>query len=58
MKRILVVDESPAVRETLHIILGRDFTVAQRPFLSNDDLSVFEGEPDLLILGIPPELGH
>src|SRR3990170_6845440 len=57
MKRILVVDESPAVRETLRLILGRDFTVAERPFLPNDDLSVFEGEPDLLILGIPPELG-
>lgn len=55
MKRILVVDESPAVRETLGIILGRDFAIIQRALLPNDSLS-FDEEVDLLILGIPPGL--
>ncbi|MBI3058791.1 MAG: sigma 54-interacting transcriptional regulator [Deltaproteobacteria bacterium] len=55
MKRILVVDESPAVRETLGIILGRDFAIVQRALLPNDSLS-FDEEVDLLILGIPPGL--
>lgn len=52
MKRILVVDESPAVRETLHIILGRDFTVVQRAPLPVGILSVPDEGADLLILGV------
>ncbi|MBI2985812.1 MAG: sigma 54-interacting transcriptional regulator [Deltaproteobacteria bacterium] len=52
MKRILVVDESPAVRETLAIILQRDFTVVQRLPLADDSLA--DTEADLLILGVPP----
>lgn len=55
MKRILVVDESQAVRETLGIILGRDFAIIQRALLPSDSLS-FDEEVDLLILGIPPGL--
>jgi hypothetical protein len=31
-KRILVIEESEVVRETLAIILGREFVVAKRPF--------------------------
>lgn len=53
MKRILVVDESQAVRETLQIILGRDFTVVQRPPFPDESLSVSDEQADLLILGLP-----
>ncbi len=56
MKRILVVDESPAVRETLHIILGRDFAVVQRAPFPDGVLSVPDEEADLLILGVSPGL--
>lgn len=56
MKRILVVDESQAVRETLGILLGRDFAVVQRPPLPDDHLSLLNEEADLLILGVPPGL--
>ena len=31
MKRILVIDESEVVRETLGLILGREFAVTKRP---------------------------
>ena len=31
MKRILVVDESAVVRESLALILGREFAVSKRP---------------------------
>jgi two-component system nitrogen regulation response regulator GlnG len=55
MKRILVIDESVAVRETLALILGRDFVVAHRPpkerFTESDD------QVDLLILGLAPGAG-
>ncbi len=57
MKRILVVDESRAVRETLSIILGRDFTVIQQPVLPADGLPALELEADLLIMGVPPGFG-
>lgn len=57
MKRILIVDESQAVRETLHIILGRDFAVVQRAPLPEGVLSVPDEEADLLILGPPPGFG-
>lgn len=56
MKRILVVDGSQAVRETLRLILGRDFAVVQCPSLADDDVSFSDGEADLLILGIPSGL--
>ncbi len=55
MKRILVIDESEMVRETLALILGRSFIVVKRPFgqgalsFENTDQGV-----DLLILGITP----
>lgn len=55
MKRILVIDESEMVRETLALILGRSFVVVKKPFgqgalsLENAEQSV-----DLLILGITP----
>src|SRR4051794_25763408 len=50
MKKILVVDESHAVRETIHLVLGGDFAVAQKSSLE----SVNFDEPgiDLLIVGI------
>ena len=56
MKRILVVDESQPVRETLRLVLGRDFAVVQRPPFPSDSLSAADEEADLLILGIPPGL--
>ncbi|MGE5816718.1 MAG: hypothetical protein ACM37Z_01755, partial [Deltaproteobacteria bacterium] len=55
MKRILVIDESEMVRETLALILGRSFVVVKKPFgqgalsFENADQGV-----DLLILGITP----
>jgi DNA-binding NtrC family response regulator len=55
MKRILVIDESEMVRETLALILGRSFAVVKKPFgqgalsFDNADQAV-----DLLILGITP----
>ncbi|MBI4525235.1 MAG: sigma 54-interacting transcriptional regulator [Deltaproteobacteria bacterium] len=57
MKRILVVDESRAVRETLGLILGREFIVVQRPLLPEDSLRRSELQADLVILGAPPRLG-
>jgi len=54
MKRVLVVDESAAVRETLGLILGRDFVVIQKPLFADDPLSYGAGDADLLILGVPP----
>lgn len=55
MKRILVVDESEMVRETLALILGRSFAVVKRPF-GQGTLSFENAEQgvDLLILGITP----
>lgn len=58
MKRILVVDESQAVRETIAFVLGRDFLVAQRaPLADSRLLTPEETEVDLLIFGAPPGLG-
>jgi DNA-binding NtrC family response regulator len=57
-KRILVIEESEVVRETLALILGREFLVAKRPFgrgafsFADDDRDV-----DLLILGVTPAIG-
>jgi DNA-binding NtrC family response regulator len=58
MKRILVVDESKAVRETLALVLGRNFAIFQRPSLPLKDSFSYAGEKvDLLILGVSPRLG-
>ncbi len=56
MKKILVIDESKAVRETLGVILGRDFAFVQRPLLENESLSYPDEEVDLLIIGVSPGL--
>lgn len=53
MKRILVVDESQAVLETLVIILGREFTVAPRLLPPDGSVAYPEEKADLLILGAP-----
>jgi DNA-binding NtrC family response regulator len=55
MKRILVIDESEMVRETLALILGRSFVVVKKPF-GQGALSFENAEQgvDLLILGITP----
>jgi len=50
MKKILVVDESQAVRETIHLLLGSDFAVAQKSSL--EDLDLGESATDLLIVGV------
>jgi len=57
MIRILVVDESTAVRETLALILGQDFEVIPRQDLSDESLSLHAEPIDLLILGCPSGLG-
>lgn len=53
MKRILVIDEAEVVRETLALVLGREFTVIKRP-PSSSELSFVESHEhvDLLILGV------
>lgn len=58
MKRILVIDESEVVRETLALILGREFAVSKRPLgergLPSPDSA---NEIDLLIFGVSPHQG-
>jgi DNA-binding NtrC family response regulator len=54
MKKILVVDESHAVRETIHLVLGGDFAVAQKSSL--DSLDFNEAGIDLLIVGVSAAL--
>ncbi|MBM2806451.1 MAG: hypothetical protein HW419_4344 [Deltaproteobacteria bacterium] len=59
MKRILVIDESEVIRETLALILGREFIVSKRS-LGTGELPFVEAsaEPiDLLILGVAPHFG-
>lgn len=56
MKRILVIDESEVVRETLALILGREFAVIHRPHTIGA-LSDSDSEVDLLIMGVTPGLG-
>jgi DNA-binding NtrC family response regulator/uncharacterized protein YuzE len=57
MKRILIIDESPAVRETVALILGREFTVIQRsPEKGVLGIEDVEGA-ELLIVGITPVMG-
>jgi DNA-binding NarL/FixJ family response regulator len=58
MKRILVIDESEVVRETLALILGREFAVSKRP-LGDSGLPSPDSahEIDLLIFGVSPHHG-
>ncbi len=57
MKRILVIDESEVVRETLALILGREFAVSKRALgVEGFSFSDAPAEVDLLILGISPQL--
>ncbi|MGH7769279.1 MAG: histidine kinase dimerization/phospho-acceptor domain-containing protein [Candidatus Binatia bacterium] len=53
MKKILVVDESQAVRETIALVLGRDFAVAQRASLEDAGPDRDSGI-ELLIVGVSP----
>ena len=57
MKRILVIDESEVIRETLALILGRDFFVVKK-FLGTKGFSLADASPDvdLLIIGLSPAL--
>src|SRR5687768_8098474 len=58
MKRILVIDESEVVRETLALILGREFAVLKRPLVSRGfPLDDTREDVDLLIFGVTPQLG-
>jgi DNA-binding NtrC family response regulator len=50
MNKILVVDASAAVRETIHLVLGGDFAVAQKASLEAVDFN--EPGVDLLIVGV------
>lgn len=54
MKRILVVDESQAVRETLVLILEREFVVIPS---ATPPSGIQTQDADLLILGLSPEWG-
>jgi DNA-binding NtrC family response regulator len=54
MKKILVVDESQAVRETIALVLGRDFAVAQKSSLEAESSAPHDPAPDLLIVGVSP----
>jgi len=58
MKRILIIDESEVVRETLGLILGREFAVSKRT-LGAQGLSLADAQDsvDLLILGVSPQHG-
>ncbi|HEY2989658.1 MAG TPA: histidine kinase dimerization/phospho-acceptor domain-containing protein [Candidatus Binatia bacterium] len=54
MKTILVIDESHAVRETIAMVLGQDFVVAQRPSLEGGTPTADDAGIDLLIMGVSP----
>jgi len=57
-KRILVIEESEVVRETLALILGREFLVAKRPFGRGAfSFADTDRDVDLLILGVTPAIG-
>jgi two-component system response regulator FlrC len=57
-KRILVIEESEVVRETLALILGREFAVAKRPFGKGAfSFAETDRDVDLLILGVTPAIG-
>ena len=57
MKRILIIDESEVIRETLALILGREFIVSKRS-LGGQPFRVADAHDgiDLLILGVAPQL--
>ena len=57
MKRILVIDESEVIRETLALILGRDFYVVKK-FLGTSGFTLADtsADVDLLIIGVSPAL--
>jgi DNA-binding NtrC family response regulator len=57
MKRILVIDESEVIRETLALILGREFSVVKK-FLGTKGFSLADtsADIDLLIIGVSPAL--
>jgi DNA-binding NtrC family response regulator len=58
-KRILVIEESEVVRETLALILGREFLVANRPFGRGAfSFADADRDVDLLILGVTPAIGR
>ena len=58
MKRILIIDESEIVRETLALILGREFAVSKRSLGTQEfSLADTQNDVDLLILGISPQYG-
>jgi len=56
MNRILVLDESRTVRETLLLILGKEFVVVQRPLTAAENLSYAHEPVDLLIFGLSHDL--
>lgn len=59
MKHILVLDNSEAVRETMALLLERDFVVEKRPVPNSFTLSEIPAPTDLVILGAPAGLrGH
>jgi len=58
MKRIWVIDESRAVRETLALVLGREFEVVQHTEVSEKSLPHSPDDADLLILGLPGRFGN
>jgi len=58
MKRILVIDDSEVVRETLALILGREFSVSKRSLGEKGLLALDAAhEFDLLIFGVSPRHG-
>ena len=59
MKRILVIDESEVIRETLALILGREFIVSKRSLeMGRSPFADTSAEPiDLMILGVAPQFG-
>lgn len=57
-RRILVIEESEVVRETLALILGREFIVVKKPFGHGSfTLADADRDVDLLILGVTPTIG-
>ena len=56
MKRILVIDESEVIRETLALILGHEFTVIKKSIAAGALPSAdVEQDVDLMILGVSPK---